>query len=199
MKGPNRPAGCWPHVHMQKQRWTIIQSEWRYRVVSTMIPPDVIAGFRNRISIIAMLGGHRSHTLAEISFQLLHALHPDDYRKRYYFVEDTVHEIDNDEQLLDRIVFSDEATCHVSEHVHLHNVRIWAYKNPHTIVQRALAREKKQIVTPRTKNGQRNTTKKSSLIRASRNKTHRQIKIEVVEQILQQPPRRSNVSAEEED
>ncbi|KAJ4428768.1 hypothetical protein ANN_25761 [Periplaneta americana] len=29
---------------MPKQRWTIIQPEWRYRVVSTMIPPAVIAG-----------------------------------------------------------------------------------------------------------------------------------------------------------
>ncbi|KAJ4438497.1 hypothetical protein ANN_14442 [Periplaneta americana] len=36
---------------MSKQRWTIIQPEWRYRVVSTMIPPAVIAGIRNRISL----------------------------------------------------------------------------------------------------------------------------------------------------
>ncbi|KAJ4430699.1 hypothetical protein ANN_19290 [Periplaneta americana] len=38
MKGLDRPAGCWSHAHMPKQRWTIIQPEWRYRVVSTMIP-----------------------------------------------------------------------------------------------------------------------------------------------------------------
>ncbi|KAJ4434599.1 hypothetical protein ANN_23161 [Periplaneta americana] len=36
---------------MPKQRWTIIQPEWRYRVVSTMIPPAVIAGIPNRISL----------------------------------------------------------------------------------------------------------------------------------------------------
>ncbi|KAJ4452076.1 hypothetical protein ANN_03592 [Periplaneta americana] len=51
MKGLDRPAGCWLHAHMPKPRWTIIQPEWRYRVVSTMIPPAVIAGIRNRISI----------------------------------------------------------------------------------------------------------------------------------------------------
>ncbi|KAJ4450207.1 hypothetical protein ANN_01614 [Periplaneta americana] len=34
---------------MAKQRWTIIQPEWRYRVVSTMIPPAVLAGLRNGI------------------------------------------------------------------------------------------------------------------------------------------------------
>ncbi|KAJ4433059.1 hypothetical protein ANN_15316 [Periplaneta americana] len=34
---------------MPKPRWTIIQPEWKYRVVSTMILPAVIAGLRNRI------------------------------------------------------------------------------------------------------------------------------------------------------
>ncbi|KAJ4439769.1 hypothetical protein ANN_07897 [Periplaneta americana] len=51
VKGLDRPAGCWTHAHMSKQKWTIIQSEWRYRVISTMIPPTVIAGIRNRISL----------------------------------------------------------------------------------------------------------------------------------------------------
>ncbi|KAJ4433181.1 hypothetical protein ANN_15438 [Periplaneta americana] len=51
VKGLDRPAGCWPHAHMPKQRWTIIQAEWRYRVVSAMIPQAVIAGIRNRISL----------------------------------------------------------------------------------------------------------------------------------------------------
>ncbi|KAJ4441581.1 hypothetical protein ANN_11437 [Periplaneta americana] len=43
MKNQDRPAGCWPHVHMAKQRWTIIQPEWRYRVVSTMNPATIVA------------------------------------------------------------------------------------------------------------------------------------------------------------
>ncbi|KAJ4439558.1 hypothetical protein ANN_07682 [Periplaneta americana] len=51
VKGLDQPAGCWPHAHMPKQRWTIIQPEWRYRMVSTMIPPAVIAGIRNLISL----------------------------------------------------------------------------------------------------------------------------------------------------
>ncbi|KAJ4428998.1 hypothetical protein ANN_25994 [Periplaneta americana] len=50
-QGLDRPASCWPHAHMPKQRWTIIQPEWRYRVVSTMILPAVIAGIRNQISL----------------------------------------------------------------------------------------------------------------------------------------------------
>ncbi|KAJ4428272.1 hypothetical protein ANN_24289 [Periplaneta americana] len=50
-RGQDRPAGCWPHGHMPKQRWTIIQPEWRYSVISTMCPPAVVAGLRNRISL----------------------------------------------------------------------------------------------------------------------------------------------------
>ncbi|KAJ4449537.1 hypothetical protein ANN_00938 [Periplaneta americana] len=32
VKGLDRPAGRWPHAHMPKQRWTIIQPEWRYHI-----------------------------------------------------------------------------------------------------------------------------------------------------------------------
>ncbi|KAJ4450990.1 hypothetical protein ANN_02425 [Periplaneta americana] len=39
------------HTFNAKQKWTIIQPEWRYRVVITMILPAVTAGFRNRISL----------------------------------------------------------------------------------------------------------------------------------------------------
>ncbi|KAJ4449955.1 hypothetical protein ANN_01362 [Periplaneta americana] len=51
MKDHDRPADCCSHGHMPKQRWTIIQPEWRYRMVSTMIPPAVIADFLNWISL----------------------------------------------------------------------------------------------------------------------------------------------------
>ncbi|KAJ4447346.1 hypothetical protein ANN_09351 [Periplaneta americana] len=51
VKGLDRPAFCRPHAHMPNQRWTIIQPEWRYRVVSTMIPQAVMAGIHNRISL----------------------------------------------------------------------------------------------------------------------------------------------------
>jgi hypothetical protein len=44
-------------------------------------------------------------------------------------------EIDNDELFLERIVFSDEATFHISGHVHRHNIRIWDHKHPQAIVE----------------------------------------------------------------
>jgi hypothetical protein len=46
-----------------------------------------------------------------------------------------LNEIDNDELFLERIVFSDEATFHISGHVHGHNIRIWGHEHPHAIVE----------------------------------------------------------------
>ncbi|KAJ4440303.1 hypothetical protein ANN_08442 [Periplaneta americana] len=69
VKGLDRPAGYWPHAHMPKQRWTIIQPERRYRVVSTMIPPAVIIGIRNRISLpIAALQVHHDAGWAPVTY-----------------------------------------------------------------------------------------------------------------------------------
>jgi hypothetical protein len=66
--------------------------------------------------------------------QLLHAVRPGDNHKRYDFAEDILNEIDKDEQFLRRIMFSDEATLHVSGHVYRNNVRIWASKRSHDFV-----------------------------------------------------------------
>jgi hypothetical protein len=67
--------------------------------------------------------------------QLLHTIRPGDNHKRYDFALDILNEIDNDEQSLRRVMFSDEATFHVSGHDHLHNVRIWATEHPHGFVE----------------------------------------------------------------
>jgi len=40
-----------------------------------------------------------------------------------------------EEGFLDRVVFSDESTFHISGKVHRHNVRIWSTENPHEMVQ----------------------------------------------------------------
>ena len=40
-----------------------------------------------------------------------------------------------DDTFLPRLIFSDEATFHLSCKVSRHNVRIWGLENPHEIVQ----------------------------------------------------------------
>jgi transposase len=67
--------------------------------------------------------------------QLLHASRPGDTRKRRDFATDMLNEIDDDELFLERIVFSDEATFHISGHVHSHNIRMWGQEHPHAIVE----------------------------------------------------------------
>jgi hypothetical protein len=67
--------------------------------------------------------------------QLLHAIRLGDIRKRRDFAADMLSAIDNDELFLERIVFSDEATFHISGHIHRHNIRIWGHEHPHAIVE----------------------------------------------------------------
>jgi hypothetical protein len=67
--------------------------------------------------------------------QLLHAIQPGDTHKRQDFTANMLNEIDNDKLFLQRIAFSDEATFHISGHVHRHNIRIWGHEHPYAIVE----------------------------------------------------------------
>ena len=65
--------------------------------------------------------------------QLLQALKPTDYGLRANFANEML--LHDDEDFLDRVVFSDESTFHLSGNVNTHNVRIWGSANPHEMVQ----------------------------------------------------------------
>ena len=43
--------------------------------------------------------------------------------------------MENDDDLLAKIIFSDEATFHLSGKVNRFNVRIWGSENPHAILE----------------------------------------------------------------
>jgi hypothetical protein len=58
-------------------------------------------------------------------------LKPGDGMAREYFAEEMLGRIDLDVDFLKTIMFTDEATFHVSGKVHRHNVRIWGTENPH--------------------------------------------------------------------
>ena len=63
--------------------------------------------------------------------QLVQALKPGDYEQREQFARTLLTNIEQDPDFLNRILFSDEATFHVSGVVNRHNVRIWGAENPH--------------------------------------------------------------------
>lgn len=73
--------------------------------------------------------------------QLLQALHEGDKVRRVQFCEFIQSQMTDDDEenddrdLVSRIVFSDEATFHLSGKVNRHNVRIWGTEQPHQIVQ----------------------------------------------------------------
>jgi hypothetical protein len=66
--------------------------------------------------------------------QLLQALNPKDHNLRFQFCVDFQQRIEED-WFAEKLVFSDEATFHVSGKVNRHNVRIWGTENPHATVE----------------------------------------------------------------
>ncbi|CAH2000060.1 unnamed protein product [Acanthoscelides obtectus] len=65
---------------------------------------------------------------------MLESLRPDDHVKRLDF-SSNMKEAMEDDEFANCLVFSDEATFHLSGRVNSHNIRIWGTENAHMIVQ----------------------------------------------------------------
>lgn len=76
----------------------------------------------------------RRLALRPYRLQLVQALRAGDKRRRVEFCHDILEDMEED-TFLPRLVFSDEATFHVSGKVNRHNVRIWGSENPHQTVE----------------------------------------------------------------
>lgn len=63
--------------------------------------------------------------------KLVQELLEDDFDRRLEFCETFMEMIDEDPHLLDRVVFSDEATFFLNGNVNRHNFRYWSDENPH--------------------------------------------------------------------
>ncbi|PNF26248.1 hypothetical protein B7P43_G02693 [Cryptotermes secundus] len=66
--------------------------------------------------------------------QLVQALTNDDKRKLMEFC-DSMLEMMEDETFISRLIFSDEASFHLSGTVNCHNMRIWGTEHPHETVE----------------------------------------------------------------
>uniref|UniRef100_UPI00358EB2A0 histone-lysine N-methyltransferase SETMAR-like n=1 Tax=Myxine glutinosa TaxID=7769 RepID=UPI00358EB2A0 len=66
--------------------------------------------------------------------QLVQALRTGDKGKRVEFSDAMLQNMEDD-SFLPRLIFSDEATFHLSGKVNRHNVRIWGLENPHETVE----------------------------------------------------------------
>ena len=74
---------------------------------------------------------HKRLRLYAYKIQILHALQPNDRPQRKEFAINMLARMDDDNDFLHRVCFSDEATFHVSGILNRHNVRIWGSENPH--------------------------------------------------------------------
>ncbi|GBN54596.1 hypothetical protein AVEN_21553-1 [Araneus ventricosus] len=78
---------------------------------------------------------HKRLHFKPYKMQLVHQLKQSDLSIRFNFAVDMLHRIDVDNDFLQRIIFTDEATFHVSGHVNKYNTRIWGSENPHFIIE----------------------------------------------------------------
>lgn len=67
---------------------------------------------------------------------LLHALHDGDEDRRLEYAENFLDMVRQDETILDRIYWSDEATFKLNGHINRHNCIYWASENPHITIQK---------------------------------------------------------------
>lgn len=58
---------------------------------------------------------------------LFHTIHQNDRPKQFDFSGHILHELGNDEQFLQKIVFSDQTKFNVSGHINNHNDRIYEH------------------------------------------------------------------------
>ena len=79
---------------------------------------------------------HKRLRLYAYKLKIVQALKPDDRPRRTAFVEEILQRIDDDNDYLQCVVFSDEVFFHVCWKVIKHNVRIWGSKNPYEIVDK---------------------------------------------------------------
>ena len=78
---------------------------------------------------------HKRLCLRAYKLQLLHHIKPDDHRKRTDFAVEILSLIEENDNYLNLMLFSDESTFHVCGKVNRHNCRIWGSENPHQVIE----------------------------------------------------------------
>ena len=96
---------------------------------------------------------HRDLKLFPYKVQVLQAQTQANKDQRYEFGQEISERIENNPELLDVLLFSDEAHFHLSGHVNKQNMRFWAAAQPNEHVQAPLSVEKTTVWCAIGKNG----------------------------------------------
>lgn len=78
---------------------------------------------------------HRQLCLCTYKVQGVQALQPDNHPRRAAFAMEMLQRIDEDDDYLMCVCFSDEATFHTAGKVNRHNVHIWGLENPRVVLE----------------------------------------------------------------
>jgi hypothetical protein len=78
---------------------------------------------------------HRRLKLRAYKQQLVQHIQPRDKPQRVNFVTFMLEQLTADDNYLQKILFSDEATFHTHGVVNRHNCRIWGSENPHALME----------------------------------------------------------------
>ena len=78
---------------------------------------------------------HKRLRLHPYKLQLVQKLHTEDKETRHAFCGNLQALMENDDDLLAKIIFSDDATFHLSGKVNRYNVSIWGSENPHATLK----------------------------------------------------------------
>lgn len=78
---------------------------------------------------------HKKLRLRAYKVQITQELQVNDLPRRYAFALEMLSKMEDDDNFLKKIIFTDESTFHVSGVVNRHNVRIWGSENPHVVME----------------------------------------------------------------
>ncbi|PSN41049.1 hypothetical protein C0J52_24031 [Blattella germanica] len=78
---------------------------------------------------------HKRLKLTAHKIQLVQKLQLNDKAWRFNYAVDILSRVDEDNKYLNNVIFSDEATFHVSGYVNRHNCRIWGSENSHVFLE----------------------------------------------------------------
>jgi hypothetical protein len=88
---------------------------------------------------------HKRPTFRPLKFQLVLELKHNNRPLRRDFYTDMLNRVEEENSSLDIIVFSDEATFHLTGMVNHHNLIIWGSQNPHQVIEHVQESQKVNV------------------------------------------------------
>lgn len=133
-----RQTGCVNSMHNKRKRIsTVVTEEMKMNVCMAVEEEEFVtlAGIADRFKI-SMSSCHKALRLERYKSYKIRSVQkslPSDYLPRMEFCELWMNKVNENENILNKILFTDESTFFVDGKVHKQNKRVWARENPYKI------------------------------------------------------------------